>query len=69
MSTIVTKSRATRVHEIIVDDPGVSAKHIQERLGDATIRQVTISLAFLRRTNRIVNRGKHARGASWYPVD
>lgn len=68
MSTVV-KSRTTRVLEVILDDPGVSSKHIQDRLGDVTGTQVSISLSFLRRTKKIVNRGKHARGASWYPVD
>ena len=63
------KSNAKRVHEVILDDPGVSCGDIQKRLGDITGRQVSLSLAFLRRTDKIVNLGKHARGASWYPAD
>lgn len=59
---------SARVLEVILDDPGVSCQHITDRLGDVTGRQVSNSLAFLRRTNQIVNLGKHARGASWYPM-
>ena len=60
-------STAQRVLEVVQDDPGVSCQHIQTRLGDVTGKQVSNSLAFLRRTNQIVNLGKHALGASWYP--
>jgi len=56
-----------RVLEIIVEDPGVSCRHITDRLGDVTGKQVSNALAFLRRTDQIVNLGKHALGASWYP--
>lgn len=56
-----------RVLEVILDDPGVSCRHITDRLGDVTGRQVSNSLAFLRRTDQIVNLGRHALGASWYP--
>ena len=60
---------SARVLMIIKEDPGVSCQHITDRLGDVTGKQVSNSLAFLRRTNQIVNLGKHARGASWYPKD
>ena len=60
-------STTHRVYEVILEDPGVSCRHITERLGDVTGKQVSFSLAFLRRTGKIVNLGKHARGASWYP--
>ena len=58
-----------RVLEVILEDPGVSCSHIVERLGDVPGKKVSNSLHFLRRTNQIVNLGKHARGASWYPND
>lgn len=63
----VPDGTSARILEIIQDDPGVSARHIRERLGDVDGRKVSNSLAFLRRTNKIVNLGKHAKGASWYP--
>jgi hypothetical protein len=66
-TTTKKQSNASRVHEIILDDPGVSCQHIQARLDDLTGKQVSLSLAFLRRTDKIVNLGKVARGASWYP--
>jgi hypothetical protein len=55
--------------EIVKEDPGVSCQHITDRLGDVTVEQVSNALAHLRRTHQIVNLGKHARGASWYPKD
>lgn len=58
---------SARVLEVILDDPGVSCKHITDRLGDVTGRQVSNSLAFLRRTNQIVNLGGQSKGASWFP--
>lgn len=61
------KSTTRKVYEVILDDPGVSCRHISERL-DVPGKSVSHSLAFLRRTGRINNRGKHSRGASWYPV-
>jgi predicted HTH transcriptional regulator len=67
MSAPIKKSTMTRVLEIIQDDPGVSRKHIQARLGDVTREQISHSLAGLRRVNKIENLGKHAKGASWYP--
>jgi hypothetical protein len=59
---------SARVLEVILDDPGVSCRHITDRLGDVTGRQVSNSLHFLRRTGKIVNLGKHAKGASWFPT-
>jgi hypothetical protein len=68
MYTTVNNGTSARVLEVIVDDPGVGRRHIQDRLGnDVTGNQISNSLAFLRRTNQIVNLGKHAKGASWYP--
>lgn len=75
MSTITKKSNIQRVHEIILDDPGVSCAHITARLasdpecGDITGKQVSISLHWLSSKKKIVNLGKHAKGASWFPVD
>lgn len=70
MYTPVKTGTTAKVLEVIRDDPGVSCQHIRDRLGDdVTGEKVSNSLAFLRRTNRIVNLGKHARGASWYPKD
>jgi len=66
MHPTIPNGTSARILEVVLDDPGVSARHIQKRL-DLDGRQVSNSLAFLRRTNKIVNRGKHARGASWYP--
>lgn len=73
MNPTIPDGTSARVLEVILDDPGVSARHIRDRLagdpecGDITGRKVSNSLAFLRRTNQIVNLGKHAKGASWYP--
>lgn len=61
------KSMMGRVHEIILDDPGVSCSHISMRL-EVDGKLVSHALAGLRRAGRISNRGKRARGASWYPV-
>lgn len=69
MSTTTKKSNVTRVHEIILEDPGVTCSHITERLGDITGKQVSASLAWLRKNKQIQNLGKHARGAAWYPAD
>lgn len=72
MVVVYTPKQGTtaKVLEIIRDDPGVSLRHIHDRLGDdVTATQIRNSLAFLRRTKVIVNLGKHARGASWYPKD
>lgn len=57
-------SLATRVLEIIKEDPGVNCGHIADRL-DADRKAVSDALAFHRREGRIQNLGKHARGASW----
>jgi len=67
MRKTVPDGTSARVLEVILDDPGVSCRHITDRLGDVDGKKVSNSLHFLRRTGRIVNRGKHARGASWYP--
>lgn len=73
--TTVPNGTSARVLAIILEDPGVTCAHITARLesdpdcGDITGRKVSNSLAFLRRTNKIQNLGKHARGASWYPAD
>lgn len=67
MSITIPDGTSARVLEVILDDPGVSCQHIQDRLGDVDGKKVSNSLAFLRRTHQIVNLGKHARGASWYP--
>lgn len=65
-----TKSVTERVLEVVYDDPGVSVEHIRERLGnDTTGRKISNSLAYLRRIGKIVNLGKAAKGASWYPKD
>jgi len=66
MRRVKPDSIANQVLEVIKDDPGVSAGDISERLG---IDRIVISnaLAYHRREGRIQNRGKHARGASWYP--
>lgn len=75
MTTTAKKSNIQRVLEIVLDDPGVSAHHIRERLegdpecGDITGAQIKGSLNYLRRTDQIVNLGKATRGASWFPVD
>jgi predicted transcriptional regulator len=66
---IIMTSVNQRVLEIVKEDPGVSCQHITDRLGDVTVEQVSNALAHLRRTHQIVNLGKHARGASWYPKD
>lgn len=67
--SVITESVNQRVLEIVKDDPGVSCQHITDRLGDVTGTQVSNALACLRRTDQIVNYGKHARGASWYPAE
>ena len=69
MRSTIPDGTSARVLEVILDDPGVSARHIRDRLGDVDERKVSNSLHFLRRTGKIVNLGKHARGASWYPAD
>lgn len=69
MSAVKEGSTVQRTLAVIKEDPGVSAAHISEQLGDVTSVQVSFALAHLRRTKQIVNRGKAARGASWYPVD
>jgi len=61
------KSMMQRVHEIILDDPGVSCSHISIRL-ETDGKSVGYALAGLRRAGKITNRGKAAKGASWYPV-
>lgn len=61
------KSMMGRVYEIILDDPGVSCSHISRRL-ETDGKSVSHALAGLRRAGRITNRGKQARGASWYPM-
>ena len=61
------KSVTQRVYEIVLDDPGVTCRHISDRLG-VPGKSVSHALAFLRRTDRIQNLGKHSRGASWYPA-
>lgn len=61
------KSMMRRVHEIILDDPGVSCSHISKRL-EVDGKLVSHALAGLRRSGKINNRGKNSRGASWYPV-
>lgn len=63
----VPNGTSARVMEVILDDPGVGRRHIVERLGDVDGRQVSNSLHFLRRTGKIKNLGRHAKGASWYP--
>lgn len=68
MTAIKVDSVTQRALAVIKDDPGVSAKHISEQLGDVPTKSVSLALAHLRRTNQIVNLGKHAKGASWYPV-
>lgn len=68
MNPTIPNGTSRRVLDVIQDDPGVSAKHIRDRLGDVEARQVSNSLAFLRRTSKIKNLGKHAKGASWYPT-
>ena len=71
----VPNGTSARVLKVILEDPGVNCGHILEQLesdpecGDITGRQISNSLAFLRRTNQIQNLGKHSRGASWYPAD
>lgn len=62
-------SNIQRVLAVIRSDPGVNATHIAEQLGDVTTEQVSFSLAHLRRTNQIENRGKAARGAAWYEIE
>lgn len=64
----IPNGTSARVMEVIQDDPGVSCQHIVARLGNVDGRQVSNSLAFLRRTHQIKNLGKHALGASWYPT-
>lgn len=59
-------SVATRVLEVILDDPGVTCGHIADRTG-IDRGAVSNALAFHRREGRIQNLGKHAKGASWYP--
>jgi hypothetical protein len=66
MHSTATNGTSKKVLEVVLDDPGVGRRHIQDRL-DLTGRQVSNSLAYLRRTDQIVNLGKHAKGASWYP--
>lgn len=74
MYTTIPNGTSARVMDIIRDDPGVSCRHITDRLasepecGDITGKQVSNSLAFLRRTGQIQNLGRHAKGASWYPT-
>jgi hypothetical protein len=67
MHPTIPNGTSARVLEVVLDDPGVSCRHIQDRLGDVEARQISNALAFLRRTHQIVNLGKHAKGASWYP--
>jgi hypothetical protein len=59
-------SVATHVLKIVQQNPGVNAARISDLLGIAT-KQVKNSLAFHRREGRIINRGRAALGASWYP--
>lgn len=67
--SVITTSVNQQVLEIVKDDPGVSCQHITDRLDEVTPTQVSNALACLRRTHQIVNLGKHARGASWYPAE
>lgn len=64
----VPDGTSARVLEVIKDDPGVSCRHITDRLGDVDGQKVSRSLRYLRRTEKIQNLGRHAKGASWYPA-
>lgn len=66
--TIPKKEITPKVLEIIKTDPGVSARHIQALLPGVDSKKISASLAYHRREKRIQNRGKAARGASWYPT-
>jgi hypothetical protein len=69
MTRIKEDSIIQRTLRVVKEDPGVNANHIAEQLGDVTTEQVSFSLAHLRRTKQIENRGKAARGASWYAIE
>lgn len=66
MRNVRSDSLANRVLEIIKECPGNNAINIAEQL-QVESKAVKGAIAFHRREGRIINRGKAARGARWYP--
>jgi hypothetical protein len=59
-------SLASRVLAVIKENPGCNVAFISDQL-DVESKKVKGSIAFHRSEGRIINRGRAARGASWYP--
>lgn len=57
---------ASRVLAVIKQHPGHNVAFIAEQLGEDP-KKIKGSIAFHRSEDRIINRGRAAQGAQWYP--